>query len=96
MLANRIPKNVQLFFFGQFAINQQVGNFYKIAVFSEFFDGVSAISQDTFFAIEERNVTSSRARINISFVDRDQSRLLPQLADIDRAFFFGTFNDWKL
>ena len=39
----------------QFTINQEIGDFDEIAILGEFFDRVTTITQNAFFAVKERD-----------------------------------------
>ena len=96
MPADCVSKFFELTLVRKFAIDQQVRYLDKIAIRCKFLDCVTTITKHPLFAVEERNTTTSRTGVYITLVDRDQASLLSQLANIDRAFLFGTFNDGKL
>ena len=51
VVADAFAKHLQFFFVGQIAVNQQVRDFDKVAVGSQFFDSVATITQHAFFAV---------------------------------------------
>ena len=49
-----VHEMVELFLSRQPAVNEEVGNLDEVALFGKLFDGIAAIPQNAFFAVEKR------------------------------------------
>src|SRR5690606_3927864 len=67
VVANVLAKSIGLLACGQLPIHQQVSRLEKIAVLGERLDRVAAVTEDTFFTIEERDRAASAAGVDVSF-----------------------------
>jgi len=91
---NCAAERVELFLRGQFAVDQEVGNFEEIAVSRQVLDVIAAITQDAAVAVEERHAAHGRAGVRVALVEGDAARHRQQLGDIDAAFLLAADEDW--
>jgi hypothetical protein len=90
MFADVFAKFFELIRSGQFAVDEKVGSFGKIASFSDHFDGIPPISEDSILTIEEGYRAPRGSGIGIAFVERDAAGRSLQFADIDGPSSFGS------
>jgi hypothetical protein len=79
----------------QFTKNQQVGNFQKVRLGGQVFNGISAIAKNAFVTIQKSNSTFGGSGIFISKVERNGTGFFKQVTDVNTLFSFRTFNDRK-
>ena len=94
--ADVVTELAELFGARQLAVDQQIGDFDKVAFRSQVFDRVTPIAKHTFFSVKESNAALSGACVDVAFVDRDQARLLADHSDIDAFLIFSANNNWQL
>jgi hypothetical protein len=83
----------QLRLVGQLAVEEQVGHFHERAGLGQRVDVIPAVAQDPLLAIEEGDAALTGAGVAEAGIVGDQAGVGPQLADIDRAFLFGSLVD---
>ncbi len=82
----------QLFGIRQVAVQQQPGNFDKVGLLCQLFDGVSAITQNPFFAINECDRAVARSGAGEGGINSNGPGLRSQLANVDADFAFTAGN----
>ena len=92
-LRDFVVESVKLRFGGQCAVNQQVSYFQKARLLGQLLNGVAAVAQNAFFAVEERDGAFGGAGVFVARIEGYVAGLVAQLADIKRFFVFGAFND---
>ncbi len=95
VIANVFAKTFRLVASRQFAVNQQVSGFQKVAILGEDLDRVSAVPQHAVFAVEERDRTAGAAGVDVRFIERDRTGCGSQIADVDSDLPLGSDNHWQ-
>ena len=90
VVADLVLEVVQLLGIGQFTIEQQVGDLQEGGLLGQLVDGITAVVQDTLFAIEEGDGAGGGARVLVPVVQRDVAAHIAQLADVDGLLAFAT------
>jgi hypothetical protein len=70
---------------GQFAVDQQIGNFKKIGMFRQLLDRIAAIQQDALVAVDERDRAFGCGGRHEARVVGEVAGVLVQLADVERG-----------
>ena len=83
VVRDRLHEQVILGLAWQVAIPQQVADFEVIALLSELLDRIAPVQERSFFAVDKCNVAPAGCRRHESRVEREQTGLLVQGADID-------------
>ena len=84
---------VELFFLrgiGQFAIEDQVGNFQKIRVFGQLLDRIAAVHQDALVAVDISDVRTAAGCRHETGVESELAGFRVQAAHIDHVGADGT------
>ena len=66
-----------------FVSEGQVGDVEEVARRGEGLDGVAAIAEDAFLAVDERDRAAAGSRVGVARVQRDQPRGRPEATDVD-------------
>jgi len=75
---------LELLFVGQLAVQQQIRDLKKRALFGELFDGVAAIEQHALVAIDEGDVTLAATGGGVARVVGEIAQIAVERADIDQ------------
>ncbi len=81
---------------GEFAVEEEPGGFDEVGVFGELFDGVTAVAEDAFVAVDEGDGTFAGAGAVEAGVHGDGAGLAEQFGDIDGCFVFGAADDGEI
>ena len=93
MLIHQLAEGRAFVLFGQEAVHQQVGHVKEVAALGQFVDVVTAVAQNAFFAVDERDIAAAGAGVGIARIVGDQAALGAQLLDIHGDFAFTAFID---
>ena len=85
----------QLFLIREFTVNQEPCGLRERRLFSEILDGITAIAQNSLFAIDVCDGTLGTTGIEVTVVQRDQSSILAEFAYIKTMFVFSTSYNGK-
>ena len=92
ILVQERGKEPALFFVGQRPVNQQVGDFDECLRFDEFLNRNAAVSEDSFFSVDECDTAITDRSIGKTLVQRNISGLFPELGNVKRFFALGSNN----
>lgn len=81
---------LKLFRCWQFAIDQQVACFKKIALLGELLDGVSTVAENPAIPVEIRDRAGRRACVRVALVEGDVPGLFQKFRDVDCSVVLGT------
>ena len=77
----------------QGAINQQISYFEEARFFGQLLNGIAAVAENAFFAVEEGDGTFGSASIFVARIEGYVTGLVAQLADVKCFFVFGAFDN---
>ena len=83
----------QLFTVRQIAEKQQVGDFQERGFLGQLFDRVATVMQNALLSIEESDRALGGPSVLVTEVQRNEARLVAQLAYVDRLFALAAFNN---
>ena len=86
----------ELLAIGKLAKDQKICSLDKCRFLGEFLDGITAIAQNTVFAVEIRDATRRGARVAKPRVEGDVARFTAQLANIDRPLVLCSNHDVEI
>src|ERR1700677_1235546 len=78
---------------GKSLVDDQVGGFKEGRVFGQLLDGNSAIPENSFFSVNKRNGTLAGASVPVAVIEGDQTGLVAQFADVNRALAGSAGNE---
>ena len=87
---------VQLLARWEVAVDQEVRHLEEAAPFRELLDGIAAVAEDASLAVKEGDGRQARAGVHVPVVHRDEPRLGPEPADVDRLLALGSADDRQL
>ncbi len=77
----------------QLAEDQEVRRLYEARPFGQIFDGIAAIAEDAFLAVDEGDLALAGARVAVAAIECDEPGFGAQLRDIDGRLGFRADND---
>jgi hypothetical protein len=80
----------------QLPVDQQVRDLEEVAALGQLLDRVAAVAQDALLAVDEGDGGAAGAGVGVAWVERDETRLVSQLADVDGAFALAALDDGQL
>ena len=83
VLGDRPLPIVELPWVGELAKQQQIGDFEETGVEGEVFDGVAAVAQDAFGAVDVGDLRSSASRVGETGIEGDVAGFGAQRGDLD-------------
>ena len=89
-------ESAKLFPGRQFSVNQEPCGFRESRVGRQVFDIVSAVTKNSLFPIDKGYLAFGAARVGITVVQRDKSRFLAELGNIDSLFIFRSGYNRKI
>jgi hypothetical protein len=81
---------------GEAAEDEELGGFDEGGFLGEFFDGIAAVAEDAFFAVDEGDGAGAAAGVSIGGVEGDEAGFGAEFGDIDGLLAFGSDDDGEL